>query len=83
MALQLRCERGHSYLAPDIVDRKELPAGAPHCPHCRLEWAGLRLGYLRLDAETVRIDGEVYRKLSVRELERYNEEQAEFDLRFD
>lgn len=36
MALAMRCNKGHSYIQPDIVE--ELPEGAPTCPTCRGEW---------------------------------------------
>ena len=36
MALAVKCNKGHSYIAPDIVGN--LPKGAPVCPECRAEW---------------------------------------------
>lgn len=37
MALSMICEKGHHYIAPDII-RGELPPGMPLCPECAKEW---------------------------------------------
>ena len=36
MALSMKCDKGHSYVQPDII--RGLKHGAPICPECREEW---------------------------------------------
>ena len=42
MALLVRCDKGHTYVQPDIIE--DLPEGMPICPECRnkLLYADLR-----------------------------------------
>jgi hypothetical protein len=76
MALQFKCEKGHSYVAGDLPD--VVPVGAPRCPFCRLLWYEGRV--VQLPDNEIEVDGVRYRPLTAKELARSADRAQQFTL---